>query len=305
MQNQFSRTQLLLGKPALDTLSGSRVAVFGLGGVGGHTVEVLARSGVGALDVFDDDRICPSNLNRQLLALHSTVGQYKTDVAAERIHDINPGCIVRRHRIFYLPQNAADIDLSVYDYVVDCIDTVAAKIELIRRCHALGVPLISSMGAANKLDATAFRVSDISKTTVDPLAKVIRKKLRKLNINHLKVVYSEEAPLLPLEDIAPGTPEGDSDSEQDTSRQTKRHGPPASNAFVPAAAGLIVGGEVVKDLINRAGTMRIPPGEEARNAAAVQATEHARAHLQHLREYQQQEKNEKTDGVQANEEYQP
>lgn len=290
MQNQFSRTQLLLGKPALDTLSAARVAVFGLGGVGGHAVEVLARSGVGALDIFDDDRICPSNINRQLLALQSTVGRYKVDVAAERIHDINPECIVCRHQLFYMPQNAADIDLSVYDYVVDCIDTVAAKIELIRRCHALGIPLISSMGAANKLDATAFRVSDISKTSMDPLAKVIRKQLRRLDIKHLKVVYSEEKPLHPIEYTPTDGPKPAGSDEPAPGNHAKRHGTPASNAFVPAAAGLIVGGEVVKDLINRAGTMRILPEEEAGNAAARLAAERARAYRERAGKCRQQEK---------------
>jgi len=173
MQNQFSRTQLLIGKPAMDTLMGSRVAVFGLGGVGSYVVEVLARSGVGELDIFDDDRVCLTNVNRQLYAVLSTVGKHKVDVAEARIHDINRQCIVHKYQMFYLPQNADSIDLSLYDYVVDCIDTVSAKIELIKRCHQLNIPMISSMGAANKLDATAFRVTDINKTKMDPLAKVI------------------------------------------------------------------------------------------------------------------------------------
>ena len=170
MQEQHSRTQLLLGRPAIDTLEGSSVAVFGVGGVGGYVVEVLARSGVGELALFDNDRVCLSNLNRQIVALHSTVGQYKVDAAEARIHDINPHCIVHKYPTFYLPSNADDYDLSQYDYVVDCIDTVPAKIELIKRCHQLHVPIISSMGAANKMDATAFRVTDITKTTMDPLA---------------------------------------------------------------------------------------------------------------------------------------
>ena len=185
MQNQFSRTQLLLGKPAIDTLSGSRVAVFGIGGVGGYAVEVLARSGVGEIDLFDDDRVCLTNVNRQIYALISTVGQHKVDVAEARIHDINRRCIVHKHQMFYMPSNADEIDLSQYDYVVDCVDTVTAKLELIKRCYALHIPIISCMGAANKLDATAFRVADINKTKMDPLAKVIRKKLRRLHIPHL------------------------------------------------------------------------------------------------------------------------
>ncbi|MDY6252219.1 MAG: ThiF family adenylyltransferase, partial [Bacteroidales bacterium] len=160
MQNQFSRTQLLFGKPAIDTLAGSRVAVFGVGGVGGYVVEVLARSGVGAIDLYDDDRVCLTNVNRQLYALISTIGKHKVDVAAQRVHDINPHCIVRTYKKFYLVSNAHEVDLSCYDYVVDCIDTVSAKMELVRRCTRLDVPVISSMGAANKLDASAFQVAD-------------------------------------------------------------------------------------------------------------------------------------------------
>lgn len=274
MQNQFSRTQMLLGKPAIDTLKGSRVAVFGIGGVGGYVVEVLARSGVGELDLFDDDLVCVTNLNRQLIALLSTVGKYKVDVAAERIHDINEECIVHKHRFFYLPQNADEIDLSKYDYVVDCVDTVSAKLELIKRCHALGVPLMSSMGAANKLDATAFEIADINQTEMDPLAKVIRKKLRKLNIPRLKVVYSKEEPLKPIEDkTSAGCHCIQPDSDMRTG--TKRRSIPASNAFVPAAAGLILGGEVVMDLIKKANTMRILPEEVETNGYAHLASEKA------------------------------
>ena len=199
MQNQFSRTQLLFGRAAMETLYNSRVAVFGIGGVGGYVAEVLARSGVGAIDLFDDDRVCMTNCNRQIYALLSTIGKYKVDIAEERIHDINRKCAVTTYKMFYLPTNADEIDLSQFDYVVDCIDTVSAKMELIRRCHRLNIPIISSMGAANKLDATAFRVADLSKTQMDPLAKVIRKKLRKEGITHLKVVYSEEEPLEPFD----------------------------------------------------------------------------------------------------------
>jgi tRNA A37 threonylcarbamoyladenosine dehydratase len=256
MENQFSRTQLLLGKPALNTLAGSRVAVFGVGGVGGYAVEVLARSGVGELDIFDNDRVSITNINRQIYALHSTIGQYKVDVAAERISDINPMCVVNAHRMFYMPENADEIDLSKYDYVADCIDTVTAKIELIKRCHALNVPLISSMGAANKLDPTGFRVTDISKTKMDPLAKILRKKLRKMDIRHLKVVYSEEPPLSPIDvTSAPESAIGDTTKQNNT--PVAPHRPvPASNAFVPATAGLIIGGEIVKDIIKTSGTMR-------------------------------------------------
>lgn len=279
MQNQFSRTQLLLGKPAIDTLAGSRVAVFGVGGVGGYVVEVLARSGVGELDLFDDDRVCLTNVNRQIYALISTIGKHKVDVAAERVHDINPRCIVHRYQMFYMPANADEIDLSQFDYVVDCIDTVTAKLELVRRCTELNIPIISSMGAAYKMDPTAFRVTDVFKTKIDPLAKVMRKKLRKMNVKHLKVVASDEEPLTSIEDpdiscrfhcICP---------DKDMRKCTVRHTIPASNAFVPAAAGLIVGGEVVKDLVNNAHTMRIQPEDYATNPYAIAAKQRADAHL--------------------------
>lgn len=243
MQDQFSRTRLLLGQAAIDRLASCRVAVFGVGGVGGYAVEVLARSGVGAIDVIDNDRICPSNINRQIIALTTNVGQYKVDVARERILAINPQCKVNVHRMFYLVSNAHELDLSVYDYVVDCIDTVSAKMELIRQCKRLDVPIICSMGAANKLDATAFRVADITKTIMDPLAKVIRKRLRREGINHFKCVYSPEVPRVPLDEL--NTECAPSDACADNEKRT----PPASNAWVPAAAGLVVGGEVVKDLI--------------------------------------------------------
>lgn len=253
MQNQFSRTQLLLGKPAMDTLAGAHVAVFGVGGVGGHVVEVLARSGVGEITLIDNDRVCLSNLNRQMVALMSTLDRYKVDVAEERIHDINPECVVHKHQMFYLPDNADEIDLGQFDYVADCIDTVAAKLELIRRCHASGIMLLSCMGAANKLDVTRLQVTDLSKTKMDPLAKILRKRLRKSGISHLKVVYSDEEPLAPLMELSIGEEASGVDG---TSGGDGRQNVPASNAFVPAAAGLILGGEIVKDLIARAGTMR-------------------------------------------------
>lgn len=240
--NQFSRTQLLFGREALERLAKAKVAVFGVGGVGGYAVEVLARSGVGTLALVDNDCVSLSNLNRQLIALHSTVGRLKVDVFAERIHDINPDCIVRKFPMFYLPENADEIALTDYDYVVDCIDTVKAKLELIRRCHRLDIPIISSMGAANKLDPTAFRVSDISKTSMDPLAKVLRKTLRKEGILHFKVVYSEEEPRQPIIE------DEESRREAEALAANGRRSLPASCAFVPAAAGLIIGGEVVKEL---------------------------------------------------------
>ncbi|MDD6438141.1 MAG: tRNA threonylcarbamoyladenosine dehydratase [Prevotella sp.] len=295
MQNQFSRTQLLLGKPAIDTLNGSRVAVFGIGGVGGYVVEVLARSGVGELDLFDDDRVCLTNVNRQLHALISTVGKHKVDVAADRVHDINPRCIVHKYQMFYMPSNADEIDLSPYDYVVDCVDTVTAKLELIKRCYALHIPLISSMGAANKLDATAFRVTDINKTKMDPLAKVIRKKLRKLHIPRLKVVYSEEEPLKQIEDDTISCRFHCICPNKDMRKCTERRDIPASDAFVPAAAGLILGGEVVKDLIKQAHTMRITPEEAPKNPFAQQAAEKARRHLEKVRRLRDEERSRKAE----------
>lgn len=249
MLTQFSRTELLFGKPGMDKLFGSRVAVFGIGGVGGYTVEALARSGIGCLDLFDDDKICLTNLNRQILATRSTVGQYKVDVAAQRIADINPQAQVNAYKMFYAPDTADSVDLSVYDYVVDAVDTVTAKLELIMRCKAAGVPVISCMGAGNKLDAAAFEVADIYQTSVCPLAKVMRHELKKRGVQSLKVVYSKEMPQTPVEDMAiscrahcicpPGTKR----------KCTIRRQIPSSNAFVPAAAGLILAGEVLKDLV--------------------------------------------------------
>lgn len=275
MQNQFSRTQLLMGKPAIDTLMGSRVAVFGVGGVGGYVVEALVRSGVGEIDLIDDDRVCLTNVNRQIIATLSSVGKHKVDVCEERIHDINRRCIVHKYQMFYLPEYADVIDISQFDYVVDCIDTVKAKLDLIQRCHELKVPIISCMGAANKMDATAFKVTDINKTQMDPLAKVIRKKLRKMKIKKLKVVYSEEEPLRPIDDpniscrfhcICPN---------KDMRKCTDRRDIPASNAFVPAAAGLICGGEVIKDLVRNAGTWRLTPEMITENPKAKAAAEKA------------------------------
>ena len=199
MSDQFSRTRLLIGDAPLSRLAKARVAVFGVGGVGGFCIEALARAGVGALHLYDDDTVSESNLNRQIVALHSTLGQPKAEVMARRILDINPACQVEVFRMFYLPENADQVDLSQYDYVVDCIDTVAAKLDLVERCTTLQVPILSAMGSGNKLDPTAFRVTDLSKTQGCPLARVMRKELRKRGINHLKVVYSTEEPLTPLQ----------------------------------------------------------------------------------------------------------
>lgn len=241
--NEFQRTKLLLGNEAMERLEHSRVIVFGVGGVGGYVVEVLARSGVGMLALVDNDRVSLTNLNRQIIALHSTLDRLKVDVFEERIHDINPACKVEKFPMFYLPENAGDIDLSHYDYVVDCIDTVKAKLELVRRCHRLNVPIISSMGAANKLNPTAFRVADISKTYMDPLAKAMRTTLRREGIQHLKVVFSDEPPLQPVID------DEETKKEAEALAANGRRSLPASCAFVPAAAGLVIGSEVVKDLI--------------------------------------------------------
>ena len=242
MQEAFSRTAIQLGEEAVHRLNNARVAVFGIGGVGGYTVEALARAGVGTLDLIDDDKVSVSNINRQLVATHDTVGQYKVDAAAQRIASINPEAVVNTHKTFYLPQSADALDLSVYDYIVDAIDTVAGKIALAQAAKEAGVPLISCMGAGNKLDATAFRVADISKTTVCPLARIMRKELGKRGIKHLKVVYSAE---LPLAGLAPG----ETAEKSDTRPEQNRAKPiPGSNPFVPAVAGLILAGEVIRDL---------------------------------------------------------
>ena len=245
VSEEFSRTALLLGDEAMSKLAHAKVAVFGVGGVGGYAVEALARSGIGTLHLIDDDKVALSNINRQILATHDTVGQYKVDVAAARIATINPAATVVTHRTFYLPQTAGDFDLTQYDYIVDAIDTVAGKLALAEGAAAAGVPLISSMGAGNKLDPTAFRVADITDTAVCPLARVMRKELKKRGIHHLKVVYSEEEPIVPL-----GAPVDEPAAPSDTRPQQRRAKPtPGSNAFVPSVVGLIIAGEVIKDLI--------------------------------------------------------
>lgn len=250
MENAFSRTQLLLGEKAMEKLSRSRVAVFGVGGVGGYVVEILARSGVGEIHLIDNDKVSPSNINRQIIALTNTIGRTKVDVAEERILQINPQCVVYKYPLFYMPDTAGAIDFHRFDYVVDCIDTITAKIDIIHQCHELHIPIISCMGAANKMDPTAFKVSDIYKTKMDPLAKVIRKKMRELGTPRLKVVYSEEQPLQRF--VAPSETGESESSTTNTGKATagfsRRH-IPASNAFVPAAEGIIAGSEVVKDLI--------------------------------------------------------
>lgn len=246
MQDQYSRTQLLLGAEAMEKLHRARVAVFGIGGVGGYTVEALARSGVGALDLIDDDRVCLTNLNRQIIATRSTVGQYKVDVAEHRIHDIDPNIKVTTHRCFFGPETQDDFDFTQYDYVVDAIDTVTGKLALVMKCKEAGTPIICSMGAGNKMDPTRFEVADIYKTSVCPLAKVMRTECRKRKIKHLKVVYSKEPALTPMAD---GAAQGDTCPADAQRKGTPRRTVPGSNAFVPSVAGLIIGGEVVKDLV--------------------------------------------------------
>ena len=237
MHEQFLRTEMLLGSAAVDQLRKSRVAVFGIGGVGGYTVEALARSGIGQIDVIDNDCVSLSNLNRQILATHSTLGMPKVEAAKRRILDINPGCTVRTHAVFYTPETADLFDFTQYDYIVDAIDTVTGKLALVERACAAGTPIICCMGTGNKLDASAFEVSDISKTSMCPLARVMRKELGKRGIRHLKVVYSKEEAL---------TPTG---WEEEAAAIGKRQ-IPGSVAFVPGAAGLILAGEVIKDLAN-------------------------------------------------------
>ena len=248
MLNQFSRTQLLLGQDGMDRLANARVAVFGVGGVGGFTVEALARSGVGAIDLIDDDKVCLTNINSQIIALRSTVGKYKVDVAAERLHDINQNIQVNTYKTFYMPDTAHQFDFSQYDYVVDAIDTITGKLELVMQAHKAGTPIICSMGAGNKLDPTAFRVADIYKTSVDPLARVMRHELRKRGIKKLKVVYSEEPPMRPVDDMASSCRTNCICPPGAEHKCTERRDIPGSNAFVPSVVGLIIAGEVIKDL---------------------------------------------------------
>lgn len=249
MLNQFSRTELMFGKEATQTLACSRVAVFGIGGVGGYAVEALARSGVGALDLIDDDRICLTNLNRQLHATRKTVGKYKAEVAAERVAEINPDCRVTVHKTFFMPETAGEFDFSQYSYVIDAIDTVTGKIAIIEKAKQANVPVISAMGAGNKTDPTAFEVADISKTSVCPLARVMRRELKKRDIQHLKVVYSKEEPLRPDEDLEISCRTHCICPQGTIRKCTVRRDIPASNAFVPSVVGLIIAGEVIKDLI--------------------------------------------------------
>lgn len=252
MLNQFSRTELLLGREAMERLKNARVAVFGVGGVGGYTVEALARSGVGSFDLIDDDKVCLTNINRQIIATRKTVGQYKVDVMKERILDVNPQAAVHTRKCFFLPENSDAFDFTQYSYVVDAVDTVTAKLALVMKAKEAGVPIISSMGAGNKLDPAGFEVADIYQTSVCPLAKVMRRELKKRNVKHLKVVYSKEKPIAPLEDMAVSCREDCICPPGAERKCTQRRAIPGSVAFVPSVAGLIIAGEVVKDLISDA-----------------------------------------------------
>ena len=248
MLNQFSRTQLLLGPDAMESLYSKKVAIFGIGGVGGYVCEALVRSGIGAFDLIDDDKVCLTNLNRQIIATRKTVGKYKAEVMRDRMLEINPDANIDIHKCFFLPENADDFPFSEYDYIVDAVDTVTAKIELIMRAGREGVPIISAMGAGNKLDAGRLKVADIYDTKICPLARVMRRELKKRNVKKLKVVYSDEQPIRPIEDmsISCGThcicPPGAKH------KCTERRDIPGSTAFVPAVAGLLIAGEIVKDL---------------------------------------------------------
>ena len=248
MLNQFSRTQLLLGADNMDRLSNAKVAVFGIGGVGGYVVEALARSGVGSFVLVDDDKVCLTNINRQIIATRKTVGKYKVDVMKERILEINPDADVEVRKCFYLPENAHEFPFEEYSYVVDAVDTVTAKIEIIMRAKAAEIPVISCMGAGNKLDASAFQVADIYKTKMCPLAKVMRRELKARGVKKLKVVYSEEEPIRPLEDTSDNCNVEETCQENLEYKAAKRRSTPGSVAFVPSVAGLIIAGEVIKDL---------------------------------------------------------
>ena len=247
MREEFSRTARIFGEDAISILAHSRVAVFGVGGVGGYVVEALARSGVGTLDLIDCDKVSLSNINRQIIALHSTVGKYKVQVMKERVLDINPDAVVNAHQCFFLPETKDEFDFSQYSYVVDAVDTVTAKIQLVMQAQEAGVPIISSMGAGNKVNPQMFEVADIYSTSIDPLARVMRRELKKRGVKRLKVVYSKEPPIQPIEIVGAAGSDNDSiDAAQDALRRAV----PGSCAFVPSAAGLIIAGEVVKDLVS-------------------------------------------------------
>ncbi len=249
MLNQFSRTQLLVGEDGMEALANARVAIFGIGGVGGYVCEALVRSGVGKFVLVDDDKVCLTNLNRQIIATRKTVGRYKVEVMKERMLEINPKAEIEVRQCFYLPENKDEFDFSQYDYVVDAVDTVTAKIQIVMEAQAAGVPVMSSMGAGNKMNPAMFEVADIYKTSVDPLARVMRRELKKRRVKHLKVVYSKEQPIRPLEDMSISCRTNCICPPGAKHKCTERRDIPGSNAFVPSVAGMIIAGEVVKDLI--------------------------------------------------------
>ena len=269
MLTQFSRTQLTFGKENMDKLKNCRVIVFGIGGVGSFVAEALVRSGIGAVDIVDDDKICLTNINRQLFALHSTIGKYKVDVAEERLLDINPKCVITKHKTFFMPETSSLFNFTDYDYVVDCIDTVTGKIEIIKKSKENGIPVISCMGAGNKVDPTKFQVADITRTSVDPLARVMRRELGKRGIKRLKVVFSTEQVIDPIPDdeisckhncvCPPGTKR----------KCDSRNQVPGSNAFVPSVAGLIIAGEVIKDLTHFHVTKLFDPKHDIKQKGKV------------------------------------
>ncbi|MDO5291508.1 MAG: tRNA threonylcarbamoyladenosine dehydratase [bacterium] len=251
MSEQFVRTELLLGSEAMNKLNNSRVIVFGVGGVGGFVVEALARTGIGTIDIVDDDNVSVSNINRQIIATHSSIGRAKVDVMRERILDINPNCKVNVHQCFFTPETADQFNFADYDYVVDAIDTVTGKLELVVRANETHTPIICSMGAGNKLDPTRFEITDINKTSVCPLAKVMRKELKNRGIKKLKVVYSKEQPLKPIQDEAIKSKEKPAATPLATRSNTAKRQTPGSTAFVPSVVGLILASEVVKDLTSK------------------------------------------------------
>ena len=250
MPDQFARTQLIYGAEAMKKLASSRIAVVGIGGVGGYAVEALVRSGIGALDLIDDDKVCLTNLNRQIIATRKTVGKYKVDVAKERILDINPDCEVRTYRTFFLPDTADQFDFTEYDYVIDAIDTVTGKLAIIEKAKNEGVPVISSMGAGNKVNPSMFEVADIYETSICPLAKVMRRECKKRGIDSLKVVYSKEPPSRPLEDMSVSCRQNCICPPGTARKCTERRDIPGSTAFVPSVVGLIIAGEVINDLVS-------------------------------------------------------
>ena len=251
MPDAFSRARLLFGADGMERLKRARVAVFGLGGVGGYVTEALARSGIGALDLIDDDRVCLTNMNRQILATTETIGRYKAEVARERIVTINPKAAVNIYKIFFGPDTAEEFDFARYDYIADAIDTVTGKLELVTRAQSAGTRIISCMGAGNKINATGWEVADIYQTSMCPLARVMRRELKKRGVKNLKVVYSKEVPIMPIEDIKTGKDikAGEDIETPGMSRDQNRRSIPGSVAFVPAAAGLIMAWEIVRDLL--------------------------------------------------------